>query len=281
MLIQGPFQFLPDFWNHVNFGLNLSKRIRLDNNGNKLWDFKAKRMLKTVFLLKFSSFTKLFTCQCYITVFCCEDPSNSFEAKSSRNHIDYVTFRVFKFIDSFNVTHLWWFIDRFYVHSYAFRVIRILAVVSIEIANPLLVHSSFLPEPNKLTNFCFIHKWKIVNMPVFLLVEANSRRIALATRAFWIGQMVLTIVINLKALLRIPSAVLALGVTWRMSTPLPHLFDIWVKRNMLNQLIKALFLFFRCNLFFLFFDFWSNKFWGSVNHSRLLLNFSWLLLFLY
>ena len=88
-------------------------------------------MIKAIHLLIGCSFLDLISRQDSVLIDLSEDLSDSFQAKSACNHVDFVKAGVIKLNESAYFTDLGRVVDRFHIDSDALWVVWILRVVAI------------------------------------------------------------------------------------------------------------------------------------------------------
>ena len=85
-----------------------------------------------------------------------------------RNHVHNVALRIIQFLNSIHLANLRWLIDCFNIDSDAHGIVRVLTIVSIQPAHPLLEQALALPVANKSIELLKIHKTNVVHVAVDL-----------------------------------------------------------------------------------------------------------------
>ena len=128
-------------------------------------------MLLFVLLLHLSGHFNLSTAHEDVMLYWSVDPAYSLNSKWLSDLVNnFLFFFIIKNLKSVHITILGWLINPFNIQSYTLRIVWILTVIAIKIANPLSHTVISLPLVNESLYFVKIHKTDKVYMSISLPV---------------------------------------------------------------------------------------------------------------
>lgn len=208
--------------------------------------------------------------------------SNQLQPQRIANHISIHSFLVLELLEAWLVTDLRWFINCFNVYTDAFREIRVLWIVPIQVGHFLLHAAGLLPPDNKRVQVGEIHEGAIIYVTPDLAWEDYVGWETPVTHTEWVGFVFFAEVVYFVGLFDRKGTVGALcfGLV-KFLAPKAHLSQERVKTLVLWLALFSwiLPLFFHVRLWLLFLHFIFFKwvcFDGRVNHS-----WRWRFLFLF
>jgi hypothetical protein len=168
----------------------------LSDHSDEFRNLVTLRVVYHMLLLELSDLPNFLTGHEHFLVQTCEDNSHTLEGKTMRNGVDISLVRVLKRLRSVEISHLRGFIDSLDVDPYPLRVVRILTIIAVQVAHPLLHKTTLLPVSDEIAHLLVVHEGHKVDMSVSLPFQDHSWREALVTHAHWVRLVSRAVVVN-------------------------------------------------------------------------------------